>query len=119
MDMADSTGDADAALHHPEREDSRRVSLAESGLEMGECVIHKIGYEPQPARRGNVPDGSCDLDLGLFIAEDGSQPEWLTVFLEEYPRPGAAVGFTATKMRGSWAPWEQKPETGNTLGSWI
>lgn len=92
-------------------------TMAEAELEFGNCVIHKAHYEPSPARKGKVLDGSCDFDPELFRSEDGSLPEWLAEFLVDFPRSGAAVGFTVRALGGSWAEWELKPGAGRTLGS--
>lgn len=116
MDAIEETGDQDVALAVSQAPDPMRLSMAEAGLAKGECVIHKPGYEPHPARRSDVLDGSCDFEPEMFRDDDGVLPEWLVLFLAEFPRSGAAVGFTASVMRGSYAPWERKPETGLTLG---
>lgn len=95
------------------------MSMAEAELNYGECVIHNAHYEPKPARKGKVLDGSCDFDPELFRDDDGSLPEWLHEFLAENPQAaGAAVGFTARVLGGSWRSWEEKPQCGRTIGSW-
>ena len=117
MEMIDDSGDPDAPLSAAPSE-AINLPMAQAGLEMGECVIHKRGYEPNPARRSRTLDGSCDFDPEMFRDEDGNLPAWLEQFLEEFPRSGAAVGFTARVLGGSWRKWEEKPQCGRTIGSW-
>ncbi len=42
-------------------------------------------------------DGTCDFNPKMYTAEDGSQPEWLEFFLEEFGARGADPGLTQAR----------------------
>ncbi len=51
------------------------------------------------ARRDNAwkLDGRTDFNPKMYLAEDGSMPEWLTFFLEDFPPAGADPGMTQSR----------------------
>jgi hypothetical protein len=70
-----------------------------------EDSLDSVGYLPgswhrdKPLSRaytGKIMNGAVDFDPKAYVSEDGSQPEWLAVFLEEFGRSGPEVGQTYT-----------------------